>query len=171
MQICGNSKYELAGLNNDVILIPLSFENLPAEIKVNGETLYTPNRRHVSLLYIGLTIKKYNILIPNFLDKIVGDFCEFAKENKVEIIKYKDEYRLVSADGIQKSVVVMCELSNLNKFFDFINQKYKLNIKYPTPHVTMYNTEKGKPGRWLMDEEDLETFTKIIENPIGKNLV
>ena len=171
MQICGNSKYELAGVNGDVISLPLSFDNLPEKIQVKGETLYTPTPYHISLVCIGIIKGKYNIGIPDFINKIVEDFCEFTKENKIEITRYKDEYRFVDDKQSKKTVVVMCEVSNLDKFFDFINQKYKLNIKYPAPHVTLYNTLKGKPGIPLIDEDDLKNFTTIIKNPIDINLI
>ena len=61
----------------------------------------------------------------------------------------------------------MCQMLNLNKFFDLINKKYGLNIKYPTTHITLYNTFKNKPGIFLMDSDDIKNFTVPIPNPIG----
>ncbi len=64
----------------------------------------------------------------------------------------------------------MCEVSNLNKFFDLMNKKYGLNIKYPSPHATLYNVLKGKSGIYLMDSDDIKNFTVPIPNPIGHPL-
>jgi len=167
--ICGKDKYELGGLNTDLIFLPVSFENIPQEIKAQEYTLYFPTPFHVSLVYIGKIVKKYSISIPDFLNKIVGDFCNFIKTNPIEVIRYNNEFRLANRDG-KKTIVVMCEVSNLNKFFDFVNQKYKLNIKYTPTHVTLYNTVKGEPGISLMDLDDIKNFTVPIENPIGRLL-
>jgi len=168
--ICGSKKHELIGVDNDVITISVSFENLQEEIRAHEETLYLPSPFHVSLVYIGKIIQRYNVTIPDFRTKILNDFCEFTKENEVDIVGYRDEYRFCSRDGIKKTVVVMCEVSNLNRFFDFINAKYGLNIRYPTTHATLYNTLKGEPGISLMDEDDIRKFTVLIPNPIGRSL-
>ncbi len=162
--ICGGNKYVISPTNT--IWLPVSLENLPKEIEVQGCTLYFPSPFHVSLVYVGRIIETYNISIPDFLNKIINDFCDFTATNNIEVIRYNNEYKFVSRDGL-KTVVVMCEVSNLNKFFDFINKKYKLNIKYPPTHVTLYNTLKGEPGIYLMDSNDIKNFTVSIPNPIG----
>src|SRR3989344_2773066 len=150
--ICGNKYW----LSNQTIGLAVSFKNLPEEIKVQGETFFFPTPFHVSLVYIGKIIQKYDISIPNFENKIVNDFCDFTKANNIEITSLSDEYRLVSRDGINKTVVIMCEVSNLNKFFDFLNKKYSLNVKYLPTHITLYNTIKGKSGIYLLDSDDLK---------------
>jgi|SRR3989344_2802800 len=163
--ICGK-KYEFS---HQTIQLPISLENLPEEIKVKGDTFYFPSSFHVSLVYIGKIIEKYSISIPNFENKIIEDFCNFVKTDKVELVTYTNEYKFAFRNNL-KTVVVMCEVSNINKFFDLINKKYRLNIRYPVTHVTLYNTLKGKPGIYLMDSEDIENFTVPIENPIGRSL-
>ena len=165
--ICESKKYIIS---ERVIWLPVSFENLPEEIKVQGCNLYLPNPFHVSLVYIGKIIERYNISIPDFLNKIVDDFCNFTRVNDIDITGYNNEYRFCSRDGVKKTVVVTCEVSNLNKFFDFINKKYGLNIKYMPTHVTLYSTTKNESGIFLMDEDDIKNFTKIVPNPIGHSL-
>ena len=63
-------------------------------------------------------------------------------------------------------MIVTCEVSNINKFFDLINKKYGLNIKYPPAHVTLY-TLKDSLGIYLIDSDDIKNLTVSIENPIG----
>ncbi|OGI67380.1 hypothetical protein A3A05_00920 [Candidatus Nomurabacteria bacterium RIFCSPLOWO2_01_FULL_41_12] len=165
--ICGGNQYIISPTNT--IWLPVSLENLSEEIKVQGYTLYFPSPFHVSLVYVGRIIKQYNIIIPDFVDKIINDFCDFTRTNNIKFLHYNNEYKFVSRDGF-KTVVVMCEVSNLNKFFDFINKKYGLNIKYLPTHVTLYNTLKGEPGIYLMDSDDIKNFTVPIPNPIGRSL-
>ncbi len=168
--ICDSNKYKIYRETNTIGL-PVSINNLPETIQVEGHTLYLPSPFHVSLFYIGRLVDKYNISIPDFVNKIINDFCIFTKTNNIEIIGFKnDEYKFVDRDDLRKTVVIMCEVSNLDKFFDFINKKYDLSIKYPTPHVTLYNTLKGEPGMRLMDSDDIKSFTIPIENPIGRLL-
>jgi hypothetical protein len=164
--ICEN-KYHYY-LPNSTIGLPISIKNLPEEIKIQGNTFYFPTAFHVSLIYIGKIIKKYNVLIQNFEDKVVEDFCKFSKENDIRVLEYGD-FKFVERDG-KKTIVVMCKVSNLDNFFDLINKKYGLNIKYPTTHVTLYNVKKGESGVYLMDEDDIKNFTKHIPNPIGHPL-
>lgn len=166
--ICGSNKYTTDG---DVIYLPVVLKGLPEEIKVKDETLYFPTPFHVSLVYIRKIIEKYNISIPDFPDKIIDDFCEFTKANTIEVIRYTNEFKFVNRDGTKKTVIVMCEVKNLNRFYDFINKKYGLNIKYPVPHVTLYNTLKGEPGIYLMDQDDIKSFTTPIKNPINHDTI
>jgi len=168
--ICEGEKYKLGGINNDVIGLSVSFENLPEEIKIQETKLYPPAPFHVSLVYVRKTIANYNILIPDFSNRIVEDFCDFTKSNPIEITRYNNEYKFVNRDGIKKTVIVMCEVSNINKFFDLMNKKYGLNVKYPVTHVTLYNTLKGEPGIYLMDQDDIKNFTTPIKNPLGFSL-
>ncbi len=163
-----NNKYQLDATNKDWIGFPVSFKNLPEEVTVQGEKFYFPTPFHVSLVYIGKMIEKYNISIPNFKDKTIEDFSEFTKANDISIVRY-NEFRLVARDD-KKAILVMCEVSNLNNFFDLINKKYGLKIKYMTTHVTLYNKVKGGKGIWLMDEEDIKKLTVPIENPISHTL-
>ncbi|MBI2630966.1 hypothetical protein HYW73_01975 [Candidatus Nomurabacteria bacterium] len=60
--ICGGNEYEIV---NDTIFRPVSFKNLPEEIKVQGEILHliSPTSNvpfHVSLVYIKKIIDRYN---------------------------------------------------------------------------------------------------------------
>jgi hypothetical protein len=166
--ICNSDTYGLWGPSQDTICIPVHPEGLPEKIQVQGLDLYLPNPFHVSLVYIGQLIEKYDINIPNFKDKVVDDFCDFIRTNPMSITRYKnDEYRLASRGGDKTTVVVMCEVSNLNQFFDLLNHRYGLGLKYPAPHVTLYNTLKGQPGMYLLDKDDLRNFTVPIENPLG----
>lgn len=158
--ICEGRKYQLGGPKEDTIGLPVSVVNLPEKIDVEGCTLLLKSSFHVSLVCIGKIIEKYNVSIPNFINKVVDDFCEFTKENNIDFISYSGESRFV-AQNERRSVVVMCDVSNLDKFFKFINQKYGLNVEYPPTHVTIYTLQPDK-GIFLTDSEDIKQLTKSI---------
>lgn len=159
--ICDN-KYEFV---YQTIGLPIKLENLPSEVVIDGKTFLLKTNLHVSLVCIGEIIKKHNIEIPDFENKIINDFCEFYKNNDIELTSYTDDFKFVTRDD-KESIVVMCKVSNLDKFFDLINKKYELEIEYPPTHVTLY-TPSSKLGIFLSDSSDIKNLTTPIDNPIG----
>lgn len=159
--ICGKEKYALGGPREDTIGLPVSFLNLPATIEVEGLTLYLKTSLHISLVCIGKIIEKHNIIIPDFFNKVVTDFCEFTKMKSIDLVRCRDEFKLVS-ENERRSLIVMCDVSNLNKFFDLVNEKYNLQLEYPPTHVTLYTLQKGI---FLIDARAIEQLTKTIKNP------
>ncbi len=149
------------------IALPVKLENLPDSIVVEGHTLFLKNSFHVSLICIGKIIEKHEISISDFENKIINDFCEFSKTNDIRILKYSD-YKFAARDEL-KTVIVMCEVSNLYTFFKIINTKYRLEIEYPPTHVTLY-AHDGKTGIFLTDSNNIKNLTKEIPNPIGRPL-
>jgi hypothetical protein len=163
--ICEN-KFQF-NIKNKVIGLPIKLENLPKELIVEGNTLVLKEVFHVSLVCIGKIIEKYNVSLPNFEDGIINDFCEYCRKNELKVLEYGD-FKFVEENDL-KSIVVMCEISNLNKFFDLLNKKYGLSIEYPPTHSTLY-TLPNKLGIFLTDTNDIKNLTKPIPNPIGRLL-
>lgn len=163
--ICGGEKYHLGGSKEDTIGLPVSLAGLPEKIEVGGYTLLLRTSFHVSLVCIGKIIERHNISTPDFLNKVVENFCSFVKENPVDLLGYRDEFRFV-VENERRSVVVMCDISNLDKFSEYMNRKYGLTVEYPPTHVTLYTLQPDK-GIFLTDSEDIQRLTKIIPNPIG----
>lgn len=166
--ICENSKCKIGGISDDVIFLPVSITDLPEQIEIEGNILYAKKEFHVSLVCIRRIADRYNINIPDFLNKIISDFREFNKENKVELLHYNNDFRFAVRDDL-KTVIVTCEVSNINKFFDLMNKKYGVNVEYPSTHVTLY-TLKDKVGIYLIDSSDIKNLTVTIENPVGRIL-
>ncbi len=122
----------------------------------------------MSLVCIGKIVEKNKVQIPNFVSSVIEDFCAFTQHTPVELARYRDEFRFVE-ENERKSVVVMCEISNLDKFFTFLNKKYELNIEYPPTHVTMYTLQPNK-GIFLTDSADIKNLTEQIASPIKLSL-
>lgn len=166
--ICGN-KYTISPTNT--IGLPVMLEDLPSEIVVDGNKLLLKSSFHVSLVCINEIIRKHNILIPDFKDLAVKDFCDFVALNDINLLSYQEEFKFATEHTAEtwETVVVMCKVSNLDKFFELINKKYGLEIAYPPTHVTLYTTE-SKLGIFLTDSNDIKNLTKSIPNPIGHSL-
>ena len=164
--ICGGSKYLLTP--NDTIILPVTIENLPGEIVVEDQKLILQKSFHVSLVCIKEIIRKQGVSIPSFRNLAVQDFCDFVDQNQVDLVNYSNIFRYAERDDL-KTVIIMCDISNLNKFFDLMNKKYGLKIEYPPMHVTLYILE-DKHGIFLTDSEDIKNLTETITNPIGRLL-
>jgi hypothetical protein len=162
--ICGGEKYEVGGLKEDTIGLPVSFSELPVKIQVEGCELFLKDSFHISLVCIGKIIEKNQLTIPDFVNKVIADFCDFTNKINIELDQYRDEFRFVSEND-RKSVVAMCDIKNLDKFFDFLNQKYNLNLEYPPTHATLYTLQPNL-GIFLTDTDDIKRLTKRIEAPI-----
>lgn len=160
--ICAN-KYQF-NTTNKVIGLPIRLENLPSRLKIEDNDLVLKTSFHVSLVCVGKIIEKYNVSIPNFESKITNDFCEFSNQNDIKVLEYNNFKFVTEKD--QKTVVVMCKVLNLDRFFKILNEKYGLNIEYPPTHVTLY-VLPGKSGIFLTDENDIKNLTSPISNPIG----
>lgn len=150
---------------HETISLLVFLEDVPSEITFEGDTFLLNDFLHVSLVCIGKIIERYNINIPDFKDKIIQDFCEFSSENDIKLVSYTNEYKFVEKDD-KKTIVVMCNVSNLSKFFELINKKYKLNIEYPPTHITLYKLP-NKMGIFLIDSNDIENFTRPISSSNG----
>lgn len=164
--ICGGDKYTISPTNT--IGMPVAITGLPGEVEVQGKKLYLKATFHVSLVCINEIIKKHNVNIPGFRDAILNDFCDFQSKYVVELLNYTNDFKYTQ-EGELKTVIVMCSVSNLEKLFEIINQKYGLRVEYPPTHVTLY-AHDGKTGIFLTDSGDIKTLTKSIPNPVGRNL-
>jgi len=164
--ICDGDKYTISATNT--IGMPVSLSNLPKELEIEGNKLFAKYSFHVSLVCINEIIKKYKVSINNFRNEVLGEFCDFVKENPVSLLNYLPDFKFVEEDSL-KTVVVMCRVSNLDKFFEILNEKYNLNIEYPPTHVTLY-AHDGATGIFLTDANDIKNLTKPIPNPLGRTL-
>ncbi len=163
--ICGGTKYITSVTNT--IALPVFLENLPSELVVEGNKLLLKSYFHVSLVCINEIIKKHGVTNPDFKDLVLKDFCEFIKSEDIKVLNY-GEFRYSEKNDL-KTIIVECEVSSLPKFFEILNENYKLNIEYPPTHITLYSLD-GKSGIFTTDSEDLKNLTKLIPNPIGRNL-
>jgi len=123
---------------------------------------------HVSLVCINEIIKKYGISDSEFKDSIIKDFCDFIQANDINLLNYSPDFKFVEENDL-KTIVVMCQVSNLYEFFQLVDKKYGLKIEYPPTHVTLYIL-KDKLGIFLTDSDDIKNLTKAIPNPIGHSL-
>lgn len=164
MFICGGEKYEAGGPKHDTLGLVVKPEGLPPQLEVAGITLGLKTAFHVTLVAIGKIIEKYGITDPDFVEKVQADFCAFVQDSPIELLRYRDEYRFI-ANGERRSVVVMVDLSNLDRFIELLNTKHSLSLEYPPTHVTLY-TLQPNVGIFMTTQEELQNFSKLIPSPV-----
>ena len=162
--ICGGDKYEVGGPKLDSIGLRVAPVGLPPTIGAEGLTLKLKGHLHVTLVAIGKIIERHGVANPNFKDTVMADFCEFVRDNPIELVRYRDEYRFMWQDE-RRSVVVMCDVSNLDTFYNQLNAKWGLQLEYPPTHVTLYSLD-GNLGVFMVDSSDVQNFSKPIPAPV-----
>ena len=161
--ICNSNKYTLGGQTGDTIALPVTILNLPDKLEVEGNILLRKTSFHVSLVCIGQIIKKHSVVTQDFVEKVINDFCEFIRNNEVSFVGYRDEFRFVE-EGDRKSIVVMCDISNLDKFFDILNKKYQLTLEHQPTHLSLFTLQPDK-AIFLTDSYDLKKLSRVTPRP------
>ena len=145
------------------IALPVQLYGLPEYVCVGDMTLLRKSAFHVSLICTGKICEKEGMPAPQFHENILKDFEKFIKTKPVAFTRFTNEFRLVS-EGEKRTIIAMCEVSNLNLFFDAVDEKYNLQLEYPPLHVTLY-TLQPDVGIFVTDKADIENLTTVIPSP------
>ncbi len=151
--ICDREKYKFG---DGYIYLPLEINNIPKEIKINEYNLSLKSSFHCSLV----CVKR---ILPEQEAEIIKYFCEFVSNNELSFLNFKNEFRLVKRDD-RVSVVVMCEISNIEKFFQELGEKYNTKIEIQPTHVTIYTLQPDK-GIGILDNTELQNISSLVEVP------
>ncbi|MEK7471282.1 MAG: hypothetical protein AAB623_01375 [Patescibacteria group bacterium] len=130
-------KREKYKFDDDYIYLPLTIENLPPKLNVSGYELSAKEEFHCSLVCIRDLKEKYG---DDVKEKILNLFYDFVSKNDTTFIKYRNEFRLVQR-WERVSVIVMCDISNIDKFFKLMNQELGIESDTQPTHVTIYTLQ------------------------------
>lgn len=159
----GNVTYQIGGPNYDSIGLPIRLNNLPAELTIDGYRMVRKKAFHVTLVPVGNIAQRHEINDPNLLEELLKDFQQFVAQHPIRFLRLTNEFRFVTQNN-RRTIVGMCEVENLDKFYATINLQYNFIFEVPPTHVTLY-TLYGGPGIFLIDHMDIESLTKVIDNP------
>lgn len=148
------------------ISLPVTLEPWPkaGTIYVDGETLLLKKEFHVSIL----SVKRYAPFLAKKTGQSVEEaFAELAKETgsylrlssmPFGLDKIRDEFRIASEEP-KKSALVMCDVVGIERLFDFVRQRFKLEIPTQPTHVTLYTRNDGK-GIGLVNDEEMAVLSR-----------
>jgi serine protease inhibitor len=149
--------------------INLNVEKLPENITIQDTQLQIKSSFHVSLICIKNIEQDSGT--ENIGEKIINLFCEFIKENDINFDGFTGEFRFAKREeDDRRSLVGMCNISNLNNFFDKINSDLGLNIPYQPTHVSLYTLVPDE-AIGLNSLEDILSMTIDISHELPKDLV
>jgi hypothetical protein len=63
-----------------------------------------------------------------------------VSKNDTTFIKYRNEFRLVQR-GERISVIVMCDISNIDEFFKLMKKEFGIESDTQPTHVTIYTLQ------------------------------
>jgi len=141
------------------IALSLEVEGLPEKVSIQGMTLQRKSSFHCSLLCVNNILG----LQSDLEDQILTFFCSFAKENDISFVRYTGEFRY-AVDGERRSLIALCEISNLAKFSNALGEKLGMQIPEQPTHVTLY-TLQPDAGIGLNSREEMETKSTTVIPP------
>jgi hypothetical protein len=132
---------------------------LPETFVVDGDKLHKKDHFHVSLL----CVKNILEVKPDSEAAIIQHFCDFVKNNEVQLEGFTGEFRIATREE-RKSVVGLCTVSNLHEFAEYLSNEIGIEVAPQPAHVTLYTLQHNM-GIGLNSTEELEEKSKIIDVP------
>src|SRR5688572_6260079 len=130
--ICGGEKYKYG---DSYIYLPVKIQNLPKSISIGEYLLQVKPEFHCSLVCIKCIQQEGDIE-----EKVIKYFCDFVSKNRVSFLNYRSEFRLVKKEE-KVSVIVMCDISNLESFFLTLEKEHNIKADIQPTHITLYTLQ------------------------------
>lgn len=139
-------------------------DGLPESVDVNGQKLLLKSEFHISLINAKAIAELIDETNKDRIEaEIVEEFKEFIKEYPLDQYKLLNQFRFVQRD-IRKTLIILAEVPNLNKFFERIRSKYKKKIPDQPTHITIYTLQPEK-GIGILSEDSLNSESESVEVP------
>ena len=137
----------------------MEVDNIPNTVSIGKETLQKKSSFHVSLLCVKDILATKNI--PE--QEILGAFCAFTADNDISFVGHTGEFRFAQHED-RKTLVALCGVSNLERLFTFLNERFSVTLTTQPTHVTLY-TLQPDIGIGLNTPTDMETKSVLVEVP------
>jgi hypothetical protein len=139
---------------------------LPENITVEGKELLLKTSFHTTLL----CAKDVQRVLDNNWDaelttevaeRVIKVFNDFVSKKPLEFRGFTGEFRFVER-GDKKSIVAMCEVSNVDELFTHVNSELGIVMPVQPTHVTLYTLQPNK-GIGISDQGQLSE-TRILND-------
>jgi hypothetical protein len=144
------------------LITPFDTDAFPKTIDINNQELSLKSEFHISLINAGkvaaLIDKNKQQQIEN---EIVEEFKDFITKLSLENYKVTKKFRFVERDE-RKTIIVIAEVPNLDKFFEKLRQKYGKDIPSQPTHITLYTLQPER-GIGIFSENELNNESRQIE--------
>lgn len=138
------------------------FSRLPDSIIVEGVPFLKKDAFHVSLISLrdsGAPMFGTPVSIDSDAGRLSAVFDTYVTEHPIEFLRFLPDFRLAQKDD-RTSVVVRCEVSNLEGLFATMQTVLGHPIPLQPTHVTIY-TKTPNGGIGINSEEFMEALPRI----------
>lgn len=147
-----------------IFLIVKHLADLPAQIEVDGKTLFKKNELHVSLMALKHLVPLINIGTNNVSeDDLIKDFLKYQSTSDLSHFQPTNIFRYAKRDE-RESVVAMVDVPNLEGLFEMLRIKYGVDIPTQPTHITLY-TLQPEIGIGILSQSELGRDSKQIDLP------
>ncbi len=146
-----------------LILPEKQFLALPPSIEIDGEILLKKMEFHVTLMCVREVSARLSETTGASAEhieiKLLEIFLECSARYPVVMGKFLNEFRLVRKDD-RTTIVIRCEVSNIEPFFSECEKFYKSIIDRQPTHLTLY-TKTLNAGIGIHTVASMEEFPKV----------
>ncbi|MBU2104097.1 hypothetical protein KKD81_03510 [Patescibacteria group bacterium] len=154
------------GLNEGYMWYPTPvdwFEEMPETVQAGETELEKKSGFHVSLFelpHLAESIAaKTGISVEEAQEEIVRTFVSYVAEKPIVFRGFLNDFRIAEKEE-RKSVVVRCEMENLDGFFETLEKRYSISLYRQPAHVTIYTLGHNK-GIGIHTTEEMEQLPEI----------
>ncbi|MBU1293111.1 alginate lyase family protein [Patescibacteria group bacterium] len=154
------------GLNEGYMWLPTPvewFADIPEHVFVDGIELERKTSFHVSLFelphLVAFIAERTGVSPDEVEKKVLAHFLSYVAEKPITFKAFLDDFRCVEKEE-RKSVVVRCEIHNLNGFFEVLENEFGISVYRQPAHVTIYTLGLNK-GIGLHTLEEMESLPKV----------
>jgi hypothetical protein len=151
--------------NSSILLSDIAIPRLPEEIVFEGQKLFVKDEFHITLVSASYLAQ---IIDPHhrgfIVDQISQEFDRFTEATSLEKYKISSDLRFAQTDK-EKTIVVMAGVPDLDKFFDYLGEKFSLKLPTQRAHVTLYRYPEDFIGIPIPSAKTLWTISRPIEIP------
>lgn len=156
------------------IYLPLtqSFAGFPDELPLDGKILHKKEAFHVSLVCVKeiapllAASKKISQIVAEY--RLGLQFNEYAQKHPITFRRFRDEFRHATEED-NESVVLLCDLENLEGFFKELNGAWRVDIPVQPAHTTVYCLIPGK-GIGITSQAAMDQCPKIALPELSRGL-
>ncbi len=156
-------------LNDGYIQLPIILDQiyqLPPGLYVQDYELLLKDEFHCSLICLREFKNKYGLGIER---KIIDLFNDFAGNHPIALVKFQDDLRLVRRKE-RVSVISLCEISNIDRLYELLNEKLGIVEVAPPTHVTLYTLQPNS-GIGVNTDSELQATEIVDTNAVDINFL
>lgn len=148
------------------IALPYELGEIAPSIKIDGEILYVKPEFHfhMSIFPVKDWLAHWAEKSPEEAESaLLNEAAKLLKQFPVTILKLRGEYRLAQKED-RKTVVVMCEAINIDKFAEGMGKFLGIEIPVQPAHITLYTRKSNGSllGIGLGSTEELEEISRPL---------